>query len=217
MGGSCMRQYLSPMSWLISIGLSLLYVIGGFMVYAGAAVRKGLAAGECGAVGGGYAPAHRPVCSYPLASAVTGKHAWRLPLSLPEDTAWLPRPRLSATLSALLPGAGQIYNRSYWKAPIVWGLLGLTGYLAYQNHRQYLFYRQAYREALAGNDPLPPLRPENIRALRESYRQDRDVFLMAFLVGYGLQIGEAYADAHLKGFTIYSGIVPGGVFLALVW
>lgn len=136
---------------------------------------------------------------------------------LPPDSHGLPKPRLATALSAVLPGAGQIYNRSYWKAPIIWTALGLTGYLAYRNHQAYLFYRQAYREALAGSDPLPPLRPENIRALRESYRQDRDVFLLAFLVLYGLQIGEAYADAHLKGFVIYGGLSPGGACLAVAW
>lgn len=146
--------------------------------------------------------------------------SWKAPLCLRDstlDTVWLPNPRLSATLSALIPGAGQIYNRSYWKAPIVWAALGITGYGAYQNHQQYLFYRRAYREALQGRNPLPSLRPENIRFLRESYRQDRDVFLLAFLIAYGLQVGEAYADAHLKGFTIYAAMVPMGVSLSLAW
>lgn len=133
------------------------------------------------------------------------------------DSQWLPKPRVAGLLSALLPGAGQIYNRSYWKAPMVWGALGITGYLAYRNHQAYLFYRRAYQDALAGGDPLPPLRPENIRALRESYRQDRDVFGLAFLLLYGLQIGEAYADAHLKGFVIYSGLSPTGPCLAVAW
>ncbi|MCX7764072.1 MAG: DUF5683 domain-containing protein [Bacteroidia bacterium] len=146
--------------------------------------------------------------------------SWKAPLCLRDsapDTVWLPNPRLSAILSALIPGAGQIYNRSYWKAPIVWAALGITGYGAYQNHQQYLFYRRAYREALQGRNPLPSLRPENIRFLRESYRQDRDVFLLAFLIAYGLQVGEAYADAHLKGFTIYAVVVPMGVSLAFAW
>lgn len=146
----------------------------------------------------------------------TIKESHSLKDSLP-DTLRLPKPRLAAALSAILPGAGQIYNRSYWKAPIVWGALGLTGYLAYRNHQAYVFYRHAYQAALQGQDPLPPLRPENIRLLRESYRQDRDIFILAFLIGYGLQIGEAFADAHLKGFTIYAGTAPSGIYLALVW
>ncbi|MCX7652010.1 MAG: DUF5683 domain-containing protein [Bacteroidia bacterium] len=146
---------------------------------------------------------------------VSNMEAWSAADS--SDTLRLPNPRIAASLSAVLPGAGQIYNRSFWKAPIVWGVLGITGYLAYRNHQQYLFYKRAYKAALQGQDPLPPLRPENIRLLRESYRQDRDIFVLAFLIGYGLQIGEAFADAHLKGFTIYAGAAPSGLYLAIVW
>jgi hypothetical protein len=133
------------------------------------------------------------------------------------DSVRLPNPRTALWLSALAPGTGQIYNRSYWKAPIVWAALGVTGTLAYLNHQEYLRYRQAYREALAGANPLPPLLPENLRYLRESYRKNRDVFLLAFLVSYGLQMGEAYVEAHLKGFTIYTALYPTGLFLALAW
>ncbi|MCS7189471.1 MAG: DUF5683 domain-containing protein [Bacteroidia bacterium] len=127
------------------------------------------------------------------------------------------RPRIAAWLSALLPGAGQIYNRAYWKAPIIWAALGVTGYLAYRHHQSYLAYRKAYREALEGNNPLPSIPPENLRFLRESYRKDRDVLLLAFFVVYGLQIGEAYADAHLRGFSIYGGLSPGGFVLLCQW
>lgn len=129
----------------------------------------------------------------------------------------LPNPRTALWLSALLPGAGQIYNRSYWKAPLIWGALALTGTLAYQNHKYYLRYRQAYRDALNGQNPFPTLSPENLRFLRETYRKDRDVFFLASLVVYALQIGEAYSDAHLKGFTIYAAGGPSYVRLVCTW
>ncbi len=132
-----------------------------------------------------------------------------------KDSVSLPNPRTALWLSALLPGAGQIYNRAYWKAPVVWSALGLTGALAYANHQRYLYYRSAYREALSqGTSSLPP---ENLRFLRESYRKDRDVFMLAFFVAYGLQAGEAYADAHLKGFRLYAGPAPGGLLLLVQW
>lgn len=110
-----------------------------------------------------------------------------------------------------------MYNRSYWKAPLIWGALALTGTLTYQSHKNYLRYRQAYRDALSGQNPFPTLPPENLRFLRESYRKDRDVFLLASLVLYALQIGEAYADAHLKGFTIYAVGGLGSVRLVCAW
>lgn len=129
----------------------------------------------------------------------------------------LPNPRTALWLSALLPGAGQLYNRSYWKAPLIWGALALTGTLTYQSHKNYLRYRQAYRDALNGQNPFPTLPPENLRFIRESYRKDRDIFLLASLVVYALQIGEAYADAHLKGFTIYAAGGIGSVRLVCAW
>ncbi|MCS7297301.1 MAG: DUF5683 domain-containing protein [Bacteroidia bacterium] len=133
------------------------------------------------------------------------------------DSLRLPKPEVAAFLSAIVPGMGQIYNRSFWKAPIVWVFLGTTGYLAYYHHQRYIFYRQAYKEALSGGSSVLSLPPENIRLLREGYRQDRDIFLLAFVIGYGLQIGEALAEAHLKGFVIYSWVGPSGVSLALAW
>ncbi|MDW8236352.1 MAG: DUF5683 domain-containing protein [Bacteroidia bacterium] len=133
------------------------------------------------------------------------------------DSTKLPKPSLAAALSAALPGTGQIYNRSYWKTPIVWAGLGITGWLAYHNHRQYLFYRNAYRNAMQNLNANPAMPPENLRLLRESFREDRDIFALIFLGLYLLQIGEAYADAHLKGFRIYAGASPAGICLSLAW
>jgi hypothetical protein len=105
------------------------------------------------------------------------------------DSLWTPNPRTSLVLSLVLPGAGQIYNRAYWKAPIVWGALALPAYLTYQEHQ----------------------------SLREYHRQNRDIFLLTTLVLYGLAAGEAYADAHLYGFRVEAHLSPTGVLLALSW
>ncbi|MEN2992220.1 MAG: DUF5683 domain-containing protein [Bacteroidia bacterium] len=133
------------------------------------------------------------------------------------DTLRSANPRLAAWLSGLLPGAGQLYNGSVWKAPLVWAYLGVTGFLAYQAHQQYLYYRQAYRHSLTGQVSFPTLLPENLRFLRESYRRDRDVYIVLFLLGYISQIGDAYVEAHLKGFRIYARLRPDAVQLALGW
>ncbi len=132
------------------------------------------------------------------------------------DSTQLPKPRTALMLSLLLPGAGQVYNRSAWKAPIIWAALGTTGYLTVRNHQAYLLYRTAYQESL--RDPSRfTLPPENLRRLREYYRQNRDIFLLVTLVLYGLNAGDAYVEAHLKGFTIYAGSGPNGVALTLAW
>ena len=48
--------------------------------------------------------------------------------------------------SAVLPGAGQIYNKKYWKAPIVWGALGVAGYFIFYNKKNYTKFSNAYRD-----------------------------------------------------------------------
>ena len=132
------------------------------------------------------------------------------------DSLWTPNPRTSLVLSLVLPGAGQIYNRAYWKAPIVWGALALPAYLTYQEHQSYRFYREAYQKSL--QDPAAyTISSENLRRLREYHRQNRDVFLLTTLVLYGLAAGEAYADAHLYGFRVEAHLSPAGVLLALSW
>jgi hypothetical protein len=132
------------------------------------------------------------------------------------DSVWVPRPKTALALSLMLPGAGQIYNRAYWKAPIVWAALGTTSYMTFREHQTYLYYRGAYQESL--RDPTSyVLPPENLRRLREYHRQNRDIFLFASLILYGLTAGEAYTDAHLYGFRIEASLGLVGVLLALSW
>jgi hypothetical protein len=54
-------------------------------------------------------------------------------------------PWKAALMSGIVPGLGQIYNRKYWKLPIVWGALGTTGYFIVDQHIKYIGFRDAYR------------------------------------------------------------------------
>lgn len=95
-------------------------------------------------------------------------------------------------LSALLPGAGQAYNESYWKAPIV---LGLGVYFAmefFRNDRHADDYRQLYLQTgLSG-----------YREMREDYKSLRDANAWYFLIVYVLNIVDAYVDASLYSFDV---------------
>ncbi len=132
------------------------------------------------------------------------------------DTLWAPRPRTALALSIMLPGAGQIYNRSYWKAPVVWAVLAVPAYLAYTEHQRYRYYRQAYQASLY-NPAAFSIPSENLRRLREYHRQNRDIFGLAAILLYGLAAGEAYVDAHLYGFRVEARLAPAGLSLALSW
>src|SRR5678816_303541 len=69
-------------------------------------------------------------------------------------------PRKAAIRSAIIPGWGQIYNKKYWKAPIVWGALGITGYICIDNLKTYkdlrFSYAAKYKASLAPYDSTNP-------------------------------------------------------------
>lgn len=125
-------------------------------------------------------------------------------------------PTLAWKLSAICPGAGQIYNRSYWKLPIIYASLTGSSIIAYSHHKQYLFYRESYQKKLQG-DPtiLPELLPQNVRQLREYHRATRDVWAIISVVLYVAQVVDAYVDAHLKHFQFYT--IENQVGIAFAW
>lgn len=108
-------------------------------------------------------------------------------------------PWLAVGLSAILPGAGQFYNRSYWKVPVLLGIAGYLGYKYYDEDKKYRDYRDQYAatqtpENLAGD--------ENLKTLREFYRNQRNDFVWYFAIVYVINLIDAYVDAHLFDFTV---------------
>jgi hypothetical protein len=101
-------------------------------------------------------------------------------------------------LSAILPGAGQVYNTSYWKVPIIlgFGIYFVSYYL--DSDRRVEDYRQQYAASLLvtpGGDP-------SLLALRDFYIGERDTYVWYFLILYFLNIVDAYVDASLYGFDV---------------
>ena len=124
--------------------------------------------------------------------------------TLAEDTLGVPVPSKSTGMamlfSAILPGAGQVYNESYWKAPIV---LGLGIYFAAEIIRNDRFaddYRQLY---LQTGDTRYYNR-------REDYKSLRDTNAWYFLIVYVLNIVDAYVDASLFGFDVSPALALRG-------
>lgn len=95
-------------------------------------------------------------------------------------------------LSTALPGAGQIYNESYWKAPLIWGLSGWLVYNWIQNNKEYKKYGQLYSQNNL----------ESYRTLRTFYRDQRDMFTIYLGLTYILNLVDAYVDAQLFDFTV---------------
>jgi hypothetical protein len=110
-------------------------------------------------------------------------------------------PGLAMLLSAVVPGAGQFYNQSYWKVPIV---LGLGLYFAstwLDQNRRMQDYRQKYAASLLANPPDLYLSDQYL-AEREFYKEQRDTFAWYFVILYAVNIADAYVDASLFDFDV---------------
>ncbi len=124
------------------------------------------------------------------------------------------KPGKAALLSTIFPGAGQFYNRSYWKIPIVWGGLVTFGALAVYNQNQYNLYVDEldYRDENMGekNDPsLDRYSDESLERSRDQSIRYRDLNIILGVAWYGLNIMEAYVDAHLKEFDVSNNLSLG--------
>lgn len=124
------------------------------------------------------------------------------PKSVPQNPL---APAKAAFYSALLPGGGQIYNKKYWKAPIVWGAMGASIYYYSFNNKKYHEYRDAYKDLLQGKPPTGQLTGfDKDRLIRgqKFHQKNRDLSAL-FTVGiYVLQIVEANVNAHLMQFNV---------------
>lgn len=116
-------------------------------------------------------------------------------------------PKKAGRLSAIIPGAGQAYNRKYWKMPIVYGGFAFLGYNMYQTQTSYSEYRDAYRFRTTtppptDNIPFPQISNEQLQLLRNNARRNRDLSIVSLVAFYGIQILDAVVDAHLYDFDI---------------
>ena len=120
----------------------------------------------------------------------------------------------ATTLAMICPGAGQIYNKSYWRVPIVVGGFATTIYCIDWNNRGYQRFQKAYR-LKTQYDANPELYPDGspdefggrynasfLKNLRNSYRRNRDLCIILTAGLYILQVVDAHVDAHLQSYDI---------------
>ena len=136
-----------------------------------------------------------------------------------EKSKFNPNPMRAMWLSALCPGLGQIYNRRYWKLPIVIGaFVGLT-YGTSWNNRMLNDYSKAYRD-ITDNDPntrsymdfYPPTVKESdldtswltstLKHRKDYYRRYRDICIISIAAVYVLNVIDAYVDASMMHFDV---------------
>lgn len=145
----------------------------------------------------------------------------------PAVAVFKPNPTKAVIYSAIFPGLGQIYNRKYWKLPIVYGgFLGLT-YAVTWNGNQLSDYSEAYKAIMSSDPKSPENRPkwepylrygQNIDEMtvdeiknqfekpfqrkKDYFRRNRDLSIIGMVALYGLCMIDAYVDAQLFEFDI---------------
>ena len=121
--------------------------------------------------------------------------------------------KAAGIMSAIVPGAGQIYNGKWWKTPIIYAGIGGIGYMAYTNYQDYQTYLTAYK-LKTGNleeDETPSelsiqlseyYQESQLQRYKEAYRRDFELYCIILAAWYGLNIVDALVDGHLYSYDI---------------
>jgi hypothetical protein len=137
--------------------------------------------------------------------------------SAAEDTAQRPTKSVTTAvlLSAVLPGAGQVYTGRYWKVPII---LGFSGYFArewiIQNNR-YRSARSNYSQSVQRGDNQGQGDPQLLYE-RDFYRDQRDRFAFYFALTYVLNLVDAYVGASLYDFEVNDDLGPNAKIMVSI-
>ena len=162
-----------------------------------------------------------PAAKRQKAAADSAKRTERMFRAFGYEGIRLTRPGKAALLAAILPGAGQIYNRRWWKLPLVYGAVGgtIAGEIFYQ--QRYYEFATAFNNLTdpnainpdthvryrIGDEKLGPKAKDfkTVDAINSGvsfYRGYRDIFYLYIGIAYSLQIVDALVDAHLKDFDV---------------
>ena len=121
-------------------------------------------------------------------------------------------PKTATILSLIIPGAGQVYNKKnwWWKVPIIYGAgCGLI-YGGFFSLNEYNGFREAYIERQKighnTNNYYNRFQSETLLAIRDSYRQDRDMYFVYAVVVYALQVLDATVEAHFVDFNLNENV-----------
>lgn len=139
-----------------------------------------------------------------------------------------PNPKKAGLYSSIVPGLGQVYNRDYWKVPVIYVGIGVAGYFFLNNLKNYQSFREAYIGRI--NNPYPSDKYVNVyttdqlQQLQNDYNKYLNLTVLFSTIGYALQVIDAVTSAHLKNFDISRDIsmrvlpipVPNGAGMAVV-
>ena len=120
-------------------------------------------------------------------------------------------PKKASIYSAILPGAGQVYNQKYWKAPVIYLGIGTALYIANWNNKEYLHYRKAFEQRTDTDEStidsyVGTYSESNLITIKNYHRKNRDLGYIITVGIYLLNILDASVDAHLFNFNVNDNI-----------
>jgi hypothetical protein len=113
--------------------------------------------------------------------------------------------RKASIMSACLPGLGQVYNKKYWKVPVIYAVLGGIGYWGITNQKQYNYYSdnlKALYDDNASTINSTLYSSDQLITQKRYYRKYRDMAVILGVLVYLVNIVDANVDAHLKTFDV---------------
>ena len=113
-------------------------------------------------------------------------------------------PHKASVYSAILPGAGQAYNKKYWKIPVVYAALGSAAYFTYDNGQKYNQYRNSFLlRQEGGTDEYDGIYTDSqLITIMEYYERNKELSIIMTAAVYILNIVDASVDAHLFDFDV---------------
>ena len=116
-------------------------------------------------------------------------------------------PWLAVGYSAMMPGAGQVYNENYWKVPVIVGLGGYWVYEWVKLNNKYNDYSDQYNQSIITS---PPSGDTQLLSVRDFYHDERDKFAWYLGVLYFVNLVDAYVGAHLYDFDVSPDLTVDG-------
>lgn len=119
-------------------------------------------------------------------------------------------PAKAAFYSAVIPGLGQVYNKKYWKIPIIYGGMAAGIYFYKQQDKDYDSFRNAYKRRLAGytddeyygNGAEPLISNDRLINAQKSAQKNKDLSIVVTVAFYLLNVVDANVDAHLRQYEV---------------
>lgn len=139
-----------------------------------------------------------------------------------------PNPKKAGLYSSIVPGLGQLYNRQYWKIPVIYAGIGIAGYFFLHNLDNYQSYRKAYINRINNPNYIDKYTGiydgTQLQQLQSDYNKYLDLTVLFSAIGYTLEVIDAITSAHLKNFEvsrdislhIKPAVLPNGAGMALV-